>query len=280
MNKEVSEKRVPLAINQYTCHTFWKREAGVVPGLETCIELAVAAGVDGFEPSVDSVEDVEQIGTALLRGGLAMRSLYVNSTLHLAQEAEDSLREIRLIAEAARRFGTEIVVTNPNPVRWGGQEDKTDFELRTQAEALNDLGADLREVGVTLAYHNHNSELRCAARELHHMLTGTNPDLVTFCLDPHWVYRGSGNSSVALFDIVTLYGARISELHLRQSVGGIWSETFAEGDIDYARLAERLKALGIQPHLVLEQAVETGSPHDLSIVEAQIRSTEFARRLF
>ena len=45
------------------------------------------------------------------------------------------------------------------------------------------------------------------------------------CLDTHWIYRGAGNSNVALFDILKLYGDRVVSLHLRQSVGGVWSET-------------------------------------------------------
>ena len=78
------------------------------------------------------------------------------------------------------------------------------------------------------------------------MLLATDPKNVSLCLDVHWVYRGSGNSQVALFDIVKLYGKRIAELHLRQSKGGIWQETFTEGDIDYPRLVQMLDGLGVK----------------------------------
>jgi inosose dehydratase len=53
-----------------------------------------------------------------------------------------------------------------------------------------------------------------AAREFHHMMAGTDPDKVSLCLDAHWIYRGSGNSSVALFDVLKLYGSRTREIHL------------------------------------------------------------------
>ena len=85
---------------------------------------------------------------------------------------------------------------------------------------------------MVLAYHNHDAEMREGAREFHHMLTGTDPANVKLCLDAHWIYRGSGNSQVALFDIVEIYVDRIVELHLRQSHDGIWSEVFGEGDIN------------------------------------------------
>jgi len=135
-------------------------------------------------------------------------------------------------------------------------------------------------VGLILAYHNHDIDLRNAAREFHHMMAGTDPAYVTLCLDAHWIYRGAGNSQVALFDVLKLYGSRVTELHLRQSKDNIWTETFGDGDIDYPALAEHLLKIGIRPHLVLEQAVEAGSPKTLLPVEAIRKSSQYARQVF
>ena len=112
------------------------------------------------------------------------------------------------------------------------------------------------------------------------MMVGTDPAHVTLCLDAHWVYRGSGNSQVALFDIVKLYGPRITELHLRQSQNGVWTEAFGPGDIDYPRLAAGLLRIGVKPLLVLEQAVEAGSPNTMNAVEAFQKSTAYTRQVF
>jgi len=112
------------------------------------------------------------------------------------------------------------------------------------------------------------------------MMLATDPDNVTLCLDAHWIYRGAGNSQVALFDVVKLYGPRISELHLRQSSGGVWTEAFSDGDIDYRRLAKELVALGVKPHLVLEQAVEKDSPNTLGAVEAHRQGRRYAEEVF
>jgi inosose dehydratase len=131
-----------------------------------------------------------------------------------------------------------------------------------------------------LAYHNHEAELRNAAREFHHMMLGTDPCLVTLCLDAHWIYRGAGNSAVALFDVLKLYGPRVTELHLRQSIKTVWSETLGEGDIDYPALAKHLLQIGVKPHLVLEQAPEKGTPETMDAVESHRRSLEYARRVF
>jgi inosose dehydratase len=112
------------------------------------------------------------------------------------------------------------------------------------------------------------------------MMVGTDPAYVTFCLDAHWIYRGAGNSEVALFDVLKLYGSRITELHLRQSKNNIWTETFGEGDIDYPALAKQLLDMGVRPHLVMEQAVETGTPKTMSTVEAFKKSSQYAREVF
>jgi len=122
--------------------------------------------------------------------------------------------------------------------------------------------------------------LRNAAREFHHMMVGTDPAYVTLCLDAHWIYRGAGNSAVALFDILKLYGSRITELHLRQSKDNIWSETFEDGDINYRRLAKHLLDIDVRPHIVLEQAVEKGTPKTMETIDAFRQSSKYARRIF
>ena len=153
-------------------------------------------------------------------------------------------------------IGTRIIVTNPSPIRWGGA-DKTDDQLLTHVEVLNRLGAALRELGLLLAYHNHDAELRQGGREFHHMLRVTNPDDVKFCLDAHWIFCGCGDSEVAVFDAVEHYGSRIIELHLRQSRGGVWSEVFeGNADLGYSRLTAWLRGHGLKPQVMLEQAVE------------------------
>ena len=161
-----------------------------------------------------------------------------------------------------------------------GTQESTAKHLRQPPVALL-IGAELRKLGITLAYHNHDMELRNGAREFHHMLTATSPENVKFCLDSHWVFRGCGDSQLALFDALEMHGSRIIELHLRQSAGGVWTEVFTgAGDIDYARLASWLHTHSLKPHLVLEQAVEKGSPHTMDAVKAHRQSVENTRVVF
>jgi inosose dehydratase len=272
-----------IACNQYPWTTFFKRANRDFnkDALSSVLAETSWTGIQGYEPLAVAVNDIEQLAPILRANRLQMRSLYVNSTLHDKAQTEANIAQVLEIAKRARHLlGTRIVVTNPSPIRWGGPENKTDEQLVVQAAALDQLGAKLASLGLLLAYHNHDIELRLAAREFHHMMMGTDPGLVTLCLDAHWIYRGSGDSLVALFDVVKLYGSRISELHLRQSKDGVWTESFCDGDIDYRALAKQILEFGLKPHLVLEQAVEEKSPNTMEAAEAHRKSREYAAEVF
>jgi len=273
--------RLHLATNEYPWSVFYQRESrDFAASLDTVLGEVARSGINGYEPLLPSPDQIDRFAGLLKKHNLEMRSLYVNSVLHRAEEAEKSIRHILGIAEKAKAIGTKVIVTNPSPIGWGSSENKTDDQLRVQAQSLDSLGKQLGGLGLVLAYHNHDIELRAAAREFHHMMVGTDAKHVSLCLDAHWVYRGSGNSSVALFDILKLYGARVTELHIRQSRDNIWTEVFGDGDIDYTAVVRYLLSIGIKPHLVLEQAIEKESPKTLDALEAHRRSCENARRVF
>jgi inosose dehydratase len=274
--------KLHLACNQYPWLVFYQREnRNFNEELDKGLGELASCDMDGYEPLINNPQEIESLAPLLNKHGLQMRSLYVNSVLHDRQKADQSIESVLAIAEKAKKsLSTKIIVTNPSPIQWGGPQNKDDGQLKVQAASIEKLGKQLKEMGITLAYHNHDIELRNAAREFHHMMVGTNPAYVTLCLDAHWVYRGAGNSAVALFDVLRLYGRRITELHLRQSKDNIWTETFSEGDIDYPRLAKHLLNIDVRPHIVLEQAVEKGTPKTMDTVEAFRQSSKYARRIF
>ncbi|WP_020602697.1 sugar phosphate isomerase/epimerase family protein [Spirosoma spitsbergense] len=278
---EKTAKSFPISCNSYSWLTFYGRQGKTwMADPDASLSELAQSGLTAYEPAINSPDEVIKLLPLLKKHGLVMPSLYVNSTLHRTDEAQKSIDLVLAIAEATRPAGTSIFVTNPSPIKWGSDDDKTDPELIEQAKNLNRLGDELRKRGITLAYHTHAPEHRQAAREFHHMLLATEPKNVSLCLDAHWVYRGSGNSQVALFDVVKLYGKRIVEVHIRQSKAGIWQETFNEGDIDYQRLATDLKTLGVRPNLVLEQCLEKGSPNTLGALEAHKQDLIYAKDVF
>lgn len=283
LREDVEQSRqLHVATNTYPWRTFAKRSGTqYARHTDQLLGRIASTGIAGYEPIVDHVEEFDGLSDRLKKHKLELRSIYVNSVLHDGAQVDQSIENAVAIAKAARQLGARIVVTNPSPIRWGGTEDKTDAQLRLQAKSLDQLGAEMTRLGITLAYHNHDAELRQGGREFHHMLTATDPDHVSLCLDAHWIFRGCGDSQVALFDALAHYHQRIVELHLRQSKEGAWTEAFTmQGDIDYQRLFAFLTEKQITPHLVLEQAVEAASPHTMSVVDAHKRGNRNLRRAF
>jgi inosose dehydratase len=271
-----------VSSNTYPWGTFASRDGRPFEARsdETMAAMA-AAGLTGYEPAVTEAAELDGLGPRLRAHGLRMPSLYVSSLLHDEATSAAGVERALGVARRAAELGVRILVTNPSPIRWGGPENKTDAQLRTQAAALDRLGRQVRPLGLTLAYHNHDIELRLGGREFHHMLTATDPAHLAFCLDVHWIFRGCGDSQVALFDTLERYGDRVVELHLRQSQSGVWTEVFsAEGDIDYTRLAGWLRRRKIRPQLTLEQAVEAKTPKTVDAVTAHRRGVEVVRALF
>lgn len=271
----------PISCNAYTWNTFYSRaKKQWMADPDASLTEFVQAGLTAYEPSFTNADEVRKLAPFLPKYKLTMPSLYVNSTLHRADDAQKTIDSVLAIADAAKPLGATIIATNPSPIKWGSDDDKTDAELTEQAKNLDRLGAELRKRGLTLAYHTHAPEHRQAAREFHHMLLASDPKNVSLCLDAHWVYRGSGNSQIALFDVVKLYGKRIVELHIRQSKGGIWQETLCDGDIDYQRLTADLKGQGVRPLLVLEQCLESKTPNTLGPVDAHRQNLAYAKTVF
>ena len=265
-----------IATNTYPWLTFAKRaDQKFTLHTDELLSTIAGTGINGYEPIIERADEFPDFAEKLDRHGLKMKSIYVNSVLHDPAKVGQSMDDVLSIANASSKLGVKIIVTNPSPIRWGGTEDKDDQQLRLQAKSLDRLGRQLRAVGMTLAYHNHDAELRRGGREFHHMLTATDPQDVKFCLDAHWIFRGCGDSEVAVFDALSHYRDRVVELHLRQSIGGVWTEVFTtKGDIDYVKLIQFLADSNITPHLVLEQAVEAQSANQLSAAEAHHRSWE------
>ena len=270
-----------VSCNLYTWYSYYNREGkNFYADIDAGLAQVAASGVDGIEPSLSSTAQADEIVSLLDKHGLEMRSVYVNTKLHEKDDSSASIDSVLEIVERCKPAGTRIIVTNPSPLAWGSEANKTDEQLRHQAKALDTLGKELRAMDLTLAYHTHDSEFRAGAREFHHMMLSTDPNHVSFCLDVHWVYRGALNSNIALYDVIKLYGKRIAELHIRQSKDQIWSETFGEGDIDYAHLTTVLKNLNLSPFLVLEQATEEGTPLTMNALEALQTSQQALRDVF
>jgi inosose dehydratase len=239
---------------------------------------ARAAGLTGWEDAFRSAEQVAPVAGDAAAAGLTMRSAYVFGAFHDETLAAASSATALAICDALLPHGVTRFISNPDPLPGGAV--KSDAQLRIQASTVQALGQAIRARGGELLYHTHAPEMQAAAREFHHMMAATDPAALSLCLDIHWVYRGAGNSMVALEDIIRLYAPRVSELHLRQSKNGIWDETLGDGDIDLATVATMLADRGVRPLMTLEHAYEDGTPTTMDPVAAHAASVATIARHF
>jgi inosose dehydratase len=199
-------------------------------------------------------------------------SIYTGARLHEVGKGADIVHKLLEAAKVCQTAGFSVVDCNPDPI---GRE-KTGEELATQAKALNEFGAGLKQLGMRLAVHNHMPEMASHAREFHHDLRQTDPQNVGLCYDVHWVFRGG----IAPAEVLQEYGPRVASWHLRQSRDKIWWEDLDKGDIDYEAVAQYAKAHDLVAPYTVELAIEKGTKITRSVVENHQRSREYVRKVF
>ncbi len=234
-----------------------------------------AAGFDAIEGWLKwcaTPEQTAQTGELLKKHGLQLVSMYQGGAYHEREAAEKTVAETLDFAKRARDIGCPMLNVNPNPL---GRE-KTDDELKVQGEYLNRLAHELKNIGLSLVIHFHDPEMRNNAREHRANLANTDPNLVGFCMDFHWVLRGGQDPIMILRET----GARARSLHVRNSVNGMWSETFGDGDIDYRQVKTALDDIGYRGPLIVELAYEAQTHITRSLVENERLAREYAVRVF
>jgi len=204
--------------------------------------------------------------------GLQPVSLYTGARVHEAAQAGAVVTRILAAAKVCQQAGFRVISCNADPI---GRE-KTDEELKTQAAALGELGEGLNALGMKLGVHQHMPEMANHAREFHYDFDHTKPQVVGWCYDVHWVWKGG----VMPLDGLKQYGDRVVTWHLRQSRDGVWWEDLDTGDVDYVAVAKYAAAHKLARRFSVELAIEGGTKITRSVVENHRRSREFVRRIF
>jgi inosose dehydratase len=242
--------------------------------VEEVISALRDAGYDYLETFLDvrRPEENGRFAGQLRAKGLQPVSLYTGARLHEAGKAQEAVAQVLTAATVCQQAGFCVLCCNPDPIG----RDKTDEELKTQAGALTDLGQGLNSLGMKLGIHQHMPEMAHQAREFHYNFRHTQPAVVGWCYDVHWVWKGG----VMPLDGLKEYGRRVVTWHLRQSRAGIWWEDLDTGDIDYAAVAQYAKDHQLARRFSVELALESGTKITRSVVENHRRSREFVRRVF
>jgi inosose dehydratase len=251
-----------------------RRKVSLADGLEEIFANTREAGFHGIElmSHMFAPELRDRTVEFARKHGVEVPLTYCGGRMHDAGDAAKAIENALNLAAAAAAAGTVAIDMNPDPIG----RAKTDAELAIQADNLNRLGAALRKREQRLFVHHHTPEMAGNAREWRHILEHTDPALVWLTIDTHWAFRG-GQDWMA---IVREAGPRIASLHLRNSVDGVWSESFGEGELDYTKLAAYLRDTKLRPYLEVELAYEAKTPHTRSLTENLRLGREYAERVF
>jgi len=232
-------------------------------------------GYDYLENSMDvgRPEDIAKLADQMKAKGLQPVSLYTGARIHEAGQASETVARILAAAKVCKEAGFQVISCNPDPI---GRE-KTDEELKTQVAALIELGEGLNKLGLKLGVHHHTPEMANKGREFYYNFRHSKPDVVGFCYDVHWVWKGGGLQPL---DVLKEYGDRVVTWHLRQSRDKIWWEDLDTGDIDYGAVAQFAREHNLPRRFTVELALEGGTKITRSVVENHRRSREFVRKVF
>jgi inosose dehydratase len=206
--------------------------------------------------------------------GLALPIAYIGGPMHDDRWHRTCDSALAMADRLKPHSGFEAVSFNCDPKP--KSEAKTDAELDIEAKALETLGGELKKRDLRLLVHAHAPEMADHAREWRYFVHHTTPANVGICLDTHWVYRGGEN----VLDILNEAGARIGDVHLRNSARGVWMEDLGYGDLNYKGVAHALTKLKYKGWLTVELAWDPKTPHTRSIGENLKRSREYVQRTF
>ncbi|MFC1715231.1 sugar phosphate isomerase/epimerase family protein [Candidatus Poribacteria bacterium] len=246
-------------------------------GLGDILSEVATAGYDAAEIGlalVDNADKAAEVRSLLEKYSLKLSSLYSGGVFHESETAEATVSGIFEGAAFAVELGVPSITVNP--ASKGGGAEKTDDELKVQAEYLNKMGSKLKTYGMSFFIHNHTPEIVSNAREFRSYCDLTDPDFVNVCMDVHWVLRGG----VDPFQLTREYGNRVGTMHVRNSKDGVWMEEFGDGDIDYRAYRDLLETFDYNGWVTVELAYEGKTSITRSLVEDARISREYVREVF
>ncbi len=267
----------PAAKSLVGCNVYvWTQYAGREKkklDLDEVLSILRDAGYDYLENFMDSgnPESITKYADQCRAKSLVPVSLYTGARLH-DDKASQTVERLVKAGRVCKDAGFQVISCNPDPIG----RAKTDAELQNQAAALKDLGQGLNDLGLRLGIHHHLPEMQDKGREFHYVFRNTPPNLVGFCYDVHWVWKGG----IQPLDALREYGNRVVTWHLRQSRNGVWTEALESGDVDYEAVARYAKEHQLPRRFTVELALEGGTQITRSPAEDHRLSREFVRKVF
>lgn len=222
------------------------------------------AGYDGFETNFVNLqgyfEEPGEMLEAFRKRKLALIGLHGAPRLHRRDLLDAELAQGVRIASGIRALGGAYFVMSGSSLPRGP-------ELKPWANLVARFGRLCKDHGVTLAYHNHASELENDGEILNGLLHETRPEDVALLLDVSYFAEAPSNLS----GILSKYASRLAGVHLRTMRGK--DEAKLEGAPDLATMAALLHRLRWSGWAIVELNVR----QDLSSREMVAQCRKFMR---
>ncbi|GHJ54669.1 hypothetical protein Nm8I071_39760 [Nonomuraea sp. TT08I-71] len=141
----------------------------------------------------------------------------------------------------ARAFGAKYV-------RISGSGSWTLDDYAEVAATLNEVGAELKQAGITVAYHNHGFEFTTqngGVRGYDVLVRETDPNLVAMELDLYWAASGGADP----VELIKQYPGRFSLFHVKDMAADGSFADVGEGTIDFARIFAYSEMAGVGYYL-------------------------------
>ncbi len=188
------------------------------------------AGYDSFEIGAQhlDISKPDNLRKLAAQHGLNVAGIHVGGEIYDPQAVQNALDNLERIIAYARAVGAAFV-----PFSGRLKENKTEEDLRHQAENLNRIGQLCQRQGLKLCYHNHFWEIENDCAELRHLCVHTDPALVSLCLDVGWVERAGG----APVEVAKTFFNRVGYFHIKDTSPDEWLEV-GYGTVDFSGLFE------------------------------------------
>lgn len=206
--------------------------AGWVPYPRILDEVR-AAGYTATEWSNSLPEDPARLAPDLAARGLALLGAYEGLALRDAARVEGEIERAVAKARFLRELGAEhLIAADSGDAARQAAAGHVEPELglddagwASLCAGLDELGRQLRPLGMRLVFHNHVGTYVETAGETARLLDGTDPGLVGWCLDCGHLAYGGGDT----LQMLARYGDRVAYVHLKDVDGAVLERARAEG---------------------------------------------------
>jgi len=226
---------LPIAVQMYTLRDYGS--------IEEQLQLAADSGYSNVETVGTHDLSAEEMNALLDETGLSVISAHFD------------LNTLRTDLEGVIAFNEAIGNTNI-VMPYLGEEDRPQDAAGWQelGAELDGIGAQLKEAGMQLAYHNHDFEMEEIDGELiiDHILNAADPENLMWQADVAWIDRGGQDPAQLLRDhagrVITIHAKDNAPEGENEDEGG-WAAV-GEGVLNWDEILPAARDAGAQWYIV------------------------------